>query len=132
MSTLNNHRCVSAAYMTYVDGSNYVSAFSIKVCLPGGMVSEGGDRSIVQTCLREMEEEIGIGHDATTVLGVLRCNWGEVCVFILHSLRYVLFEPSKLNNCSETGPSFGRSGCHTSSVFPWRNRRIAIIVSESQ
>jgi 8-oxo-dGTP pyrophosphatase MutT (NUDIX family) len=50
----------------------------LKVCLPGGMVSEGGDRSIVQTCLREMEEEIGIGHNATTVLGVLRCNWGEV------------------------------------------------------
>lgn len=51
---------------------------SLKVCLPGGMVSEGGDRSIVQTCLREMEEEIGIGHNAATVLGVLRCNWGEV------------------------------------------------------
>ncbi len=48
------------------------------MCLPGGMVSEGGDRSIVQTCLREMEEEIGIGHNAVTVLGVLRCNWGEV------------------------------------------------------
>lgn len=41
-------------------------------------MSEGGDRSIVQTCLREMEEEIGIGHNAATVLGVLRCNWGEV------------------------------------------------------
>jgi 8-oxo-dGTP pyrophosphatase MutT (NUDIX family) len=44
------------------------------------MVSEGGggDKSIVETCLREMEEEIGIGNTATTVLGVLRCNWGEV------------------------------------------------------
>lgn len=47
------------------------------------MVSVGGDRSIVQTCLREMEEEIGIGHNAVTVLGVLRCNWGEVRSWVL-------------------------------------------------
>jgi len=57
----------------------------VQVCLPGGMVSEGGDRSIVQTCLREMEEEIGIGQNAATVLGVLRCNWGEVRVCIMIS-----------------------------------------------
>ena len=42
------------------------------------MVSEDEDKSIAQTCLREMEEEIGIGHNQATVLGVLRCNWGEV------------------------------------------------------
>ena len=47
------------------------------------MISEGEgnvprDKSIVQTCLREMEEEIGIDHTSVTVLGVLRCNWGEV------------------------------------------------------
>ena len=39
---------------------------------------EDEDKSIAQTCLREMEEEIGIGHNQATVLGVLRCNWGEV------------------------------------------------------
>jgi len=50
-----------------------------EVCLPGGMVSAGDDKSIVGTCLREMEEEIGgIEDDSITVLGVLRCNWGEV------------------------------------------------------
>jgi 8-oxo-dGTP pyrophosphatase MutT (NUDIX family) len=43
------------------------------------MVSDEVDKSIVQTCLREMEEEIGIQPSAATVLGVLRCNWGEVC-----------------------------------------------------
>ena len=59
------------------------------MCLPGGMVSEGGDRSIVQTCLREMEEEIGIGHNAATVLGVLRCNWGEVSMFCIHSFNSI-------------------------------------------
>ena len=50
-----------------------------EVCLPGGMVSVEDDKSIVGTCLREMEEEIGgIDHDSIAVLGVLRCNWGEV------------------------------------------------------
>ena len=63
-----------------------------EVCLPGGMVSMGDDKSIIQTCLREMEEEIGVGNDYSNnldksdrpnrhkvvVLGILRCNWGEV------------------------------------------------------
>jgi 8-oxo-dGTP pyrophosphatase MutT (NUDIX family) len=64
--------------------SSHLRAHPDEVCLPGGMVSVGGDRSIVQTCLREMEEEIGIGHNAATVLGVLRCNWGEVRRFYVH------------------------------------------------
>ena len=41
----------------------FVFFLGIKVCLPGGMVSEDEDKSIAQTCLREMEEEIGIGHN---------------------------------------------------------------------
>jgi ADP-ribose pyrophosphatase YjhB (NUDIX family) len=50
-----------------------------EVCLPGGMVCSVADRTIVATCLREMQEEIaGIDIDNTTVLGVFRCNWGEV------------------------------------------------------
>jgi hypothetical protein len=58
-----------------------------EVCLPGGMVCETADRTIVETCLREMKEEIG-GFDfeyhrdtgatrGVSVLGILRCNWGE-------------------------------------------------------
>jgi len=58
--------------------SSHLRAHPDEVCLPGGMVSDQTDSSIVQTCLREMEEEIGIGSDDATVLGVLRCNWGEV------------------------------------------------------
>lgn len=50
-----------------------------EVCLPGGMVSAKSDRSIVATCLREMAEEIGgLEEEHAKVLGVLRCNWGEV------------------------------------------------------
>eukprot|EP00520_Triparma_pacifica_P009960 CAMPEP_0118645492 /NCGR_PEP_ID=MMETSP0785-20121206/7535_1 /TAXON_ID=91992 /ORGANISM="Bolidomonas pacifica, Strain CCMP 1866" /LENGTH=414 /DNA_ID=CAMNT_0006537389 /DNA_START=168 /DNA_END=1409 /DNA_ORIENTATION=+ len=49
-----------------------------EVCFPGGMVSEGDDHTIVSTCLREMEEEVGLTEDATNVLGILRCNWGEI------------------------------------------------------
>jgi 8-oxo-dGTP pyrophosphatase MutT (NUDIX family) len=50
-----------------------------EVCLPGGMVSSIEDTTIVATCLREMHEEIqGLQHQPISVLGVLRCNWGEV------------------------------------------------------
>jgi 8-oxo-dGTP pyrophosphatase MutT (NUDIX family) len=48
-----------------------------EVCLPGGMVCSVSDQTIASTCLREMHEEIG-GLGDITVLGVLRCNWGEV------------------------------------------------------
>jgi hypothetical protein len=52
-----------------------------EVCLPGGMVCDVQDQSIVSTCLREMNEEIeGLfesGGDPD-VLGVFRCNWGEI------------------------------------------------------
>jgi hypothetical protein len=51
------------------------------------MYCKEGDRTIVETCLREMKEEIG-GFDfdyhretgvtnGISVLGTLRCNWGE-------------------------------------------------------
>jgi len=58
-----------------------------EVCLPGGMVCSVADKTIVETCLREMKEEIdGLDFDyhqdaggrGVSVLGVLRCNWGEV------------------------------------------------------
>ena len=58
-----------------------------EVCLPGGMVCSVADKTIVETCLREMQEEIGgldfdyhraTGGHGISVLGVLRCNWGEV------------------------------------------------------
>eukprot|EP00934_Nitzschia_sp_Nitz4_P003943 Nitzschia sp. Nitz4//scaffold86_size83305//65937//67178//NITZ4_005270-RA/size83305-processed-gene-0.107-mRNA-1//-1//CDS//3329559274//3933//frame0 len=59
-----------------------------EVCLPGGMVCSEADKTIVETCLREMKEEIGGmdfeynqhggGSHGVSVLGVLRCNWGEV------------------------------------------------------
>mmetsp|Transcript_19176 Transcript_19176/g.41665 ORF Transcript_19176/g.41665 Transcript_19176/m.41665 type:complete len:448 (-) Transcript_19176:55-1398(-) len=59
-----------------------------EVCLPGGMVCETADRTIIETCLREMKEEIAGfdfeyhrdkgGTHGVNVLGILRCNWGEV------------------------------------------------------
>lgn len=56
--------------------SPHLRAHPDEVCLPGGMASE--DSSIVATCLREMHEEIGGLPQPASVLGVLRCNWGEV------------------------------------------------------
>jgi len=49
-----------------------------QVCFPGGMVEYGVDASVIETSLREMEEELGIPADKTEVLGILRCNWNEV------------------------------------------------------
>ena len=61
--------------------SRQLRAHPDEVCLPGGMVSRSDDKSIVSTCLREMSEEItGLNDNQVTVLGVLRCNWGEVCM----------------------------------------------------
>jgi len=49
-----------------------------QVCFPGGMLDEGVDSTIIQTSLREMEEELGIPREKIEVLGILRCNWNEV------------------------------------------------------
>lgn len=59
--------------------SRHLRSHPDEVCLPGGMVCDARDRSIVNTCLREMREEIlGLEHREPDVLGVLRCNWGEI------------------------------------------------------
>jgi nudix motif 8 len=58
--------------------SHKLRAHPDEVCLPGGMASSIEDTSIVATCLREMHEEIEGLREPTSVLGVLRCNWGEV------------------------------------------------------
>ena len=57
----------------------HLRAHPEEVCLPGGMVCSVTDQTIVSTCLREMQEEIGglADRESFTVLGVLRCNWGE-------------------------------------------------------
>ncbi|OQR96259.1 hypothetical protein ACHHYP_16559 [Achlya hypogyna] len=48
-----------------------------EVCFPGGMV-ENMDNCIEDTCLREMEEEVGVPASQVNVLGVLRCDWSNV------------------------------------------------------
>lgn len=55
-----------------------IRAHPDEVCLPGGMVCQENDPTIVQTCLREMHEEIaGLDSNNIRVLGVFRCNWGK-------------------------------------------------------
>ena len=39
---------------------------------------QGIDATVIQTSLREMEEELGIPAEKAEVLGILRCNWDEV------------------------------------------------------
>jgi 8-oxo-dGTP pyrophosphatase MutT (NUDIX family) len=50
-----------------------------EVCLPGGMVCDVQDKTIVATSIREMKEEIrGLDQLPMEVLGILRLNWSEV------------------------------------------------------
>mmetsp|Transcript_15317 Transcript_15317/g.25574 ORF Transcript_15317/g.25574 Transcript_15317/m.25574 type:complete len:403 (+) Transcript_15317:120-1328(+) len=58
--------------------SDKVRTHKHQVCFPGGMLEEGVDATIIQTSLREMEEELGIPREKIEVLGILRCNWHEV------------------------------------------------------
>lgn len=48
-----------------------------EVCFPGGMV-DANDSCIEGTCLREMNEEVGLAPEGVDVLGVLRCDWSSV------------------------------------------------------
>lgn len=48
-----------------------------EICFPGGMVDDTDD-SVVDTALRELHEELGIVRDKVHVLGILRCDWGEI------------------------------------------------------
>lgn len=48
-----------------------------EVCFPGGMV-DPNDSCIEGTCLREMNEEVGLAPEAVEVLGILRCDWSSV------------------------------------------------------
>ncbi len=58
--------------------SNKVRTHKQQVCFPGGMVDTEVDSTIIETSLREMEEELGIPAAKTEILGILRCNWNEV------------------------------------------------------
>lgn len=58
--------------------SSKVRTYKLQVCFPGGMLEEGVDSTIIQTSLRETEEEIGIPKERIEVLGILRCKWHEV------------------------------------------------------
>jgi len=57
--------------------SDKVTSHKNEVCFPGGHVDEQDD-NVVETCLREVREEIGIPDTTVEILGVLRCDWGEV------------------------------------------------------
>lgn len=50
----------------------------VQVCFPGGMVDTNMDMNVIETSLREMEEEIGLPARGVDVLGVMRCDWSEV------------------------------------------------------
>lgn len=58
--------------------SHKMRTHRLQACFPGGMLDEGVDATIIQTSLREVEEELGIPKEKIEVLGVLRCNWNEV------------------------------------------------------
>jgi nudix motif 8 len=66
------------AHILFEKRSTNMSHHKGEICFPGGMVEEGVDATVIQTSLREMEEEIGLEAELTEVLGILRCKWSEV------------------------------------------------------
>lgn len=59
--------------------SETVRTHKQQVCFPGGMVDREVDSTIIETSLRELEEELGFpAAESTEVLGILRCDWNEV------------------------------------------------------
>lgn len=96
VTTAHSKRAGVVIPLVHVDGvpsvllekrATHLRAHPDEVCLPGGMVCQMSDRNIVETCLRELKEEIGgfdfdyhhetAGNQGVSVLGILRCNWGE-------------------------------------------------------
>jgi len=59
-----------ALRILFIKRSQTVRAHRGEISFPGG-VKESEDRSLIQTCLRETEEEIGIRAGEITVLGAL-------------------------------------------------------------
>lgn len=70
-----------SASILFEKRSDKVRTHKQQACFPGGMVEEGVDATIIQTSLRELEEELGIPQASVEVLGILRCNWTEVTSF---------------------------------------------------
>ncbi|RHY64862.1 hypothetical protein DYB38_004731 [Aphanomyces astaci] len=66
-----------APHVIFTLRSSHMRFHRGEVCFPGGMV-ESGDTCIENTCLREMEEELGVPSSQVNVLGVLRCDWSNV------------------------------------------------------
>jgi len=56
--------------LLFTKRTDIVETHKGQISFPGGMVDEG-DADIVQTALRETEEELGITHEAVRVLGML-------------------------------------------------------------
>jgi NUDIX domain len=136
VTTAHSKRAGVVIPLVHVDGvpsvllekrAAHLRAHPDEVCLPGGMVCEMSDRSIVETCLREMKEEIGgfdfeyhhetTGSQGVSVLGILRCNWGEgedgsLCDMRGSNESHFFFVCLVISS-----PSFGWSRSYTSGVL---------------
>lgn len=66
------------ASILFEQRSSTIRTYAKQVCFPGGMVDSQTDNTIVQTSLRETEEELGIPTKQIEVLGILRCNWDVI------------------------------------------------------
>jgi len=75
MLPLCNSQGVACVLFQY--RSDNVRSHKSQVCFPGGIVDNRKDSNIVETCLRELEEEMGISQ-VRDVCGVLRLDWGTI------------------------------------------------------
>lgn len=61
----------------FTQRSHNINRHKGEVCFPGGMIDDT-DKSVVDTGLRELHEEVGIPRGAVNVLGILRSDWSEL------------------------------------------------------
>jgi len=79
MLPLCNAQGVASVLFQYRSAT--VRSHKSQVCFPGGIVDNKKDANIVETCLREMKEEMGI-DGVKDVCGVLRCDWGTIAKLV--------------------------------------------------
>lgn len=96
--------------------STHVRTHKQQVCFPGGMVDEAVDATIVQTSLREMEEEIGIPPDRAEVSYTYL---NASVVLDLHVVVCVVVGARNTSMQLGGGYYLHRHCCHSRCVLYW-------------
>ncbi len=98
------------------------SVHSGQICLPGGS-EEPKDKNLLQTALRETEEEIGIGKERITILGFIEPVFTLGSYFVIYPFVGVIEQPQPLRlNTDEVAYTFTVPFKHILDLHPFKER----------